>query len=308
MKMARNVLEVTNLTKDYGSFRAVDAISFNVRHGMVMGLLGPNGAGKSTTIQMLTGVTLPSSGKISYFGMDFTTHQQECLQRLNYASAYNTLQGRLSILENLRVFAGLYGVENSEAVIAEWIDYFDIKRLAKTKVWDLSAGEKTRLNLVKAMLNEPELILMDEPTASLDPDIADKTLELIEKLRSERELSILFTSHNMNEVTRICDEVIFLDGGKIVSQDTPKNHIGTIGDVTLELRYGGGREAVERVLVARRLAAEWPEKGSVRLKVSNEAVGGTIAALVNAGVEITDTEVIKPTLEDVFLKIARREK
>ena len=207
--MTATVLNVTKLTKDYDTYRAVDAVSFHIQRGQVMGLLGPNGAGKSTTIQMLLGITLPTSGRIEYFGRDFGRHRQAGLQRVNFASAYNTLQGRLSVKENLLVFAGLYSVPAPMRKIAELLEYFEIATLANTKYRDLSAGERTRVNLAKALLNDPELILMDEPTASLDPDIADKTLTLIEQLRQSQGLSILFTSHNMAEVERICDEVIF---------------------------------------------------------------------------------------------------
>lgn len=306
--MAEIVLQIENLVKDYDAYRAVDAVSFVVRRGQVMGLLGPNGAGKSTTIQMLTGVTLPTAGHIRYFGRDFARHRQACLQRINFASAYNTLQGRLSVLENMLVFAGLYGVKQPRQKIAELLEYFEIGRLARHRYWDLSAGERTRVNLAKALVNDPEIILMDEPTASLDPDIADKTLSLIEALRRERELSILFTSHNMAEVERVCDEVIFLDRGKIVSQDTPRNHTKALSGVEVVLHYRGDQETLGALLSRRKLEYEAPDSGVMRVKASTEAVAGLLAAVVKAGIEVSDVEVNKPTLEDVFLTIARGER
>ncbi len=154
--MAEPVLVVEKLTKDYDSYRAVDAVSFEIQKGQVMGLLGPNGAGKSTTIQMLVGITLPTGGQIRYFGRDFAKHRQASLQRINFASAYNTLQGRISVRENLLVFAGLYQVEQPKQKITELLDYFEIGRLANTQYWDLSAGERTRVNLAKSLLNDPE--------------------------------------------------------------------------------------------------------------------------------------------------------
>src|SRR5438045_3885749 len=151
--MSELVLAVKGLVKDYGTFRAVDNISFSIKKGQILGLLGPNGAGKSTTIQMLISVMLASAGSIRYFGQDFAKHRQECLQRLNYASAYNALQQHITVNENLSVFAALYGVANARAKIAELMDYFGIQRLGKHSYKDLSAGERTRVNLVKALLN-----------------------------------------------------------------------------------------------------------------------------------------------------------
>jgi len=299
------VLEVKKLTKQYGAYRAVDNVTFAIRRGQVLGLLGPNGAGKSTTIQMLCGLTLPSSGSVKYFGQDFARVPQACLQRINFASAYNALQGRITVRENLIIFAGLYGVRKPRAKIDELLEYFEIARLAKSKYWDLSAGERTRVNLAKALINDPELILMDEPTASLDPDIADKVLALVEELRVSRQLSILFTSHNMVEVERICDEVVFLDHGRIVSQDTPANHTKRLGDATLILHFRGERALVERVLVSMGAQFVLPAVGVATIKAKSEAVAGMVAAVADAGVNIREVEVNKPTLEDVFLDIAR---
>ncbi len=233
--MPEPILQVQNLVKTYGSFTAVDGISFTVPKGKVVGLLGPNGAGKTTTIHMLLGITLHNGGTINYFGKDFTKHAEESLQRINFVSSYNSLQDRISVRENLLVFAGLYNVRNATKKIAELLEYFQIPELLYTKYMYLSAGQRTRVNLAKSLLNDPELILMDEPTASLDPDIADKTLNLIEELRASRNLSILYTSHNMQEIARVCDEVIFLDHGRIVAHDTPQAIARRVGASELHL-------------------------------------------------------------------------
>lgn len=180
------ILSVKNLTKKYGSYTAVDNISFEVPKGKIIGLLGPNGAGKTTTIQILLGITLANHGSINYFGKDFYKYRSESLQKINFTSSFNTLMGRITVLENLKVFGYLYNVKNPEKVIIEFAEYFEITKLLHEKYWDLSAGQKTRVNLIKSLINNPELILMDEPTASLDPDIADKTLTLIEKLKKDR--------------------------------------------------------------------------------------------------------------------------
>ncbi len=298
------ILAVDKLVKNYDGFRAVDDVSFTVQKGQVLGLLGPNGAGKSTTIQMVVGITEPSSGTISYFGDDFKAHRQSALQRINFASAYNTLQGRMTVKENLLVFAGLYQVPKPRRKIAELLDYFEITAFADHKYWDLSAGERTRVNLVKALLNDPELILMDEPTASLDPDIADKTLSLIENLRRDRDLSLLFTSHNMFEVSRICDEVIFLDHGKIVSQGAPSSLIKNIKGVELSIQFIGSQAEVEKVLKQHKLHYDFMAANTVSIKTTQEKLAQIIAYL-SAQFELIDIETHKPTLADVFLEIAR---
>lgn len=301
------LLEVKNLVKNYGEFRAVDGISFSIPRGKIVGFLGPNGAGKTTTIQILLGVTLSNGGSISYFGKDFSTHRLECLQRINAASAFNTLMGRISVWENLFVFAELYQIANPKKKIKELGDYFGISDLFSTKYQYLSAGQKTRVNLVKSLLNDPEILLMDEPTASLDPDIADKTLELIEKLRDERNLSILYTSHNMQEITRICDEVIFLDHGKIVAHDTPENLTKRITSAGLQLAFVGERGALESYLRSESVTHSFPERHVVHVEIEELLIPKILFDISKTGVTIVDIEIQKPTLEDVFLQIARKQ-
>jgi len=250
--MENVVLEVKNLVKRYGNFIAVKGISLSVPKGKVIGLLGPNGAGKTTTIQCLLGVTLLDGGVVTYFGKDFAKNREYCLQKINFASSFNTLLGRISVWENLLVFANLYGIEDPKKKISELTNYFEVAELLSLRFWDLSTGQKTRVNLVKSLLNDPELILMDEPTASLDPDIADKTLTLIERLRKSRELSILYTSHDMEEVTRICDEVILLDHGAIVAHDTPLGLTKRVSNAQLKLIIEGDRSAAENFLKERK--------------------------------------------------------
>lgn len=221
--MSETVLEVKNLVKRYGDFVAVDDIGFSIKRGEVVGLLGPNGAGKSTTIQMLLGLLTPTSGRISYFGMDFDKRRLAALGRINYLSAFNTLQEKITVEQNLRVFAAAYDVERPVQKINGLLEYFGVSHINKDRYGNISAGQRTRVNLVKAFLNDPELVLMDEPTASLDPDIVDRVLGMIEDLKAKRQLTILFTSHNMRDVERICDRVIFLAKGKIVRQAQTKD-------------------------------------------------------------------------------------
>jgi ABC-2 type transport system ATP-binding protein len=217
------VLRVRDLTKRFGRFTAVDKISFELKKGEILGLLGPNGAGKTTTIQMLLGTLTPTGGEINYFGQDFSAHRSEILDQVNYASAYSNLPWRLTVEENLQVYARMYGVKDRRGRIDRLLHEFDVSELRRKTMDGLSAGQKTRVTLCKAFINYPKLILLDEPTASLDPDIAARVRQFLLAQQREYSVSMLFTSHNMAEVTEVCDRVIFLKQGKIVAQDTPEN-------------------------------------------------------------------------------------
>jgi len=299
------VLQVKNLTKRFGVFTAVDRISFELREGEVLGLLGPNGAGKTTTIQILLGITTPNSGEIRYFEKDFSQNRQDCLQMINYTSAFNTLQSRTTVWENLLVFANLYLIDNPKKKIMELVEYFEIKDLLDSQYKYLSSGEKTRVNFIKALLNDPKIILMDEPTASLDPDIADKTLSLIEQIKKDRKISILYTSHNMNEIDRICDRVIFLSQGKIVAEDTPLNLTKKIETTTLRLTFDKGKKIIEKYLIANKQEFEFSKDNIVIIKTKEKLVPKLIFGISSEGIWMTDIEIQKPTLEDVFLQISR---
>ena len=209
-------------TKHYGLFTAVNDIDFELHRGEILGLLGPNGAGKSSTIQMLLGLLTPSGGDIQYFGKDFEAHKLDILHRINYVSAFNALQQRSNVWQNMHVFAVAYGVKKPPWRLMNFLISLACST-SKKSVIKTFPGERTRVNLAKAFLNDPELVLMDEPTASLDPDIVDKVLGMIEQFKLERQLSILFTSHNMSDVERICDRVIFLSHGRIVQEAAPKD-------------------------------------------------------------------------------------
>lgn len=303
-----NILEVKNLLKKYGQFIAVDNISFNIKRGEILGFLGPNGAGKTTTIQMLLGISTFEGGSIKYFGKDFLKNRQKSLSRINFASAYNTLQGRISVWENLNVFAQLYSVKDSKKKILNLLEYFEISDLKNQRFWDLSAGQKTRVNIIKSLLNNPELLLLDEPTASLDPDIADKVLTFIETLRKDSKISILYTSHNMEEVTRICDEVIILNHGQIVAKDTPVQLTKRIDQAILKLTFDGEKERIEKYLIEKGQEFKFPNKHTVVVNTKETLIPKLIFGISKEDIYITDIEVKKPTLEDVFLSIARGEK
>ncbi len=302
-----SVLTVHNLTKKFKDFVAVDNISFELKEGEILGLLGPNGAGKTTTIQMLLGIIAPTSGTISYFQKDFFKHQQEILQKINFTSAFNQLQGRTTVWENLLVFARLYQVKDPEQKISELVTYFEMKDTLNQRYWDLSTGQKTRVNFMKSLLNDPKILLMDEPTASLDPDIADKTLSFIEDLRKKYKITILYTSHNMQEVTRICDKVIFLDHGKIVAHDTPLGLTKRFQEAQLRLTFDEKKEAIEKYLIKEKLIYRFDGNHIVFITTEESEVPKLIFDLKKLEIWITDIEVKKPTLEHVFLQIARGE-
>ena len=219
--MSDPIVSVTGLTKDFKTLRAVNEVSFEVRQGEILGLLGPNGAGKTTIIHMLLGLTTPNAGEIRIFGLDLEAHRQEILQQVNFSSTYTEMPYSLTIRESLRVFARLYNVPDREEKIRSLLQTFGLLDIKTKKVRNLSTGLRTRLNLCKALINDPRLLLLDEPTASLDPDIADKTRRFLRKIMTERELSILYTSHNMKEMEEICDRIVFLHKGRILAEGTP---------------------------------------------------------------------------------------
>src|SRR3989344_3815208 len=229
------VLEVKNLTKQFGDFTAVDHISFSLKEGEILGLLGPNGAGKTTTIYMLLDVMEPTSGQISYFGKTFKKDRGGILKRINYSSAYISLPWLFTIDQVLSIFADLYEIPNKKKRIDKLLSEFEIEHLRKKAVHTLSAGEKARLLLTKAFLNYPEIILLDEPTASLDPEIAVKIREFLKKEQKEYKVSMLFTSHNMSEVEEMCDRVIILNKGKIIAEDAPENLANKISESVIEV-------------------------------------------------------------------------
>lgn len=302
-----DILRVKNLTKQFGEFKAVDDLSFDLKEGEILGFLGPNGAGKTTTIQMLMGILTPSSGSISYFGKNFSTHRQESLQRVNFASSFNTLQGRITVRENLIVFAKLYNVKDFEKKVVYFAKKLEFEEVLDKKYWDISAGQKTRVNLAKALINDPELLLMDEPTASLDPDISDKLLSYIEELKRERNISILYTSHEMDEVTRICDRVIIMSSGKIVAHDTPLGLTKRIKKTTVQLTFDADKNKIEHFLKQNKYQYNFVKEYIVRIELKGEAdIPKVIFDIKNEDVWITDIEIEKPSLEDVFIDIARK--
>ncbi len=229
-----DAITVEALTKRYGDTLAVDDISFAVAPGRTIGLLGGNGAGKTTTIAMLLGLLIPSSGRITVLGHDMATDRFAALARMNFSSPYVALPHRISVFENLMVYCHLYDVRDAKGRIAELASQLDLHELLARPAGDLSAGQKTRVALAKSLINRPDVLLLDEPTASLDPDTGDMVRSWLERYRAESGCAILLASHNMAEVERLCDEVLMLKRGRIVDRGSPADLLARYGRDTLE--------------------------------------------------------------------------
>lgn len=228
------VLSVSKLYKSYPQLQAVDDVSFCVASREIVGLLGPNGAGKTTTINMILGVLTPTAGTIRIAGIDVTRHRSEALAHTNFAAVYAPLPGNLTVAQNLRFFGLIYGVPHLAARIEALLTQLDLTALKDTRCGLLSSGEQTRVALAKALLNRPQLLLLDEPTASLDPAAAQLIRERIRRLALEEGCGILWTSHNMHEVEQVCDRVLFLSHGKVLLEGNPRELPAEHGAGTLE--------------------------------------------------------------------------
>jgi ABC-2 type transport system ATP-binding protein len=236
--MAMDAIEVAHLTKRYGQTLAVDDIGFTVKAGATLGLLGGNGAGKTTTIAMLLALLIPTSGSVRILGHDMARDRFAALARMNFSSPYIALPQRLSVAENLRVYGYLYDVRRIEQRIGELADQLDLHDLLHRRAGELSAGQKTRVALAKSLINRPAVLLLDEPTASLDPDTGDLVRTWLERYRAESGCTVLLASHNMAEVERLCSDVVMLKQGRIVDRGSPDE---------LLLRYG--RDDLEAVFL-----------------------------------------------------------
>jgi ABC-2 type transport system ATP-binding protein len=243
-------IEVDRLVKDYKTTRAVDGISFALAPGSITGLLGGNGAGKTTTIAMILGLVMPTSGAARVLGAEMPRQRYHVLHRMNFESPYIDMPHRLTVRQNLKVFGRLYAVEDLAGRIAQIAQELDLGEFLDRQTGKLSAGQKTRVALAKALINAPDVLLLDEPTASLDPDTADWVRTRLERYRLERGATVLLASHNMAEVERLCERVIIMKRGKIEDDDTPARLLArygreTLEDVFLDVARGRGEAAKE---------------------------------------------------------------
>jgi len=231
---SKPAISVERLRKVYKASVAVDGISFALPEGSITALLGGNGAGKTTTIAMIMGLVQPTEGRVAVLGTDMATNRHAVLHRMNFESPYVDMPMRLTVRQNLRVFGMLYGVESLDARIDELARDLDLAEFLDRPAGKLSAGQKTRVSLAKSLLNRPEVLLLDEPTASLDPDTADWIRTRLEDYRRARRATVLLASHNMNEVERLCERVIMMKRGRIEDDDTPQRLLARYGRETLE--------------------------------------------------------------------------
>ena len=288
------VLEAIHLTKRYGSTLALDDLCLTINRGEVVGLLGPNGAGKTTTVNLLLGVLTPTSGEVRLFGQSLARHRSELLARVNFASAYAGLPRNLTLRENLRIFAELYAVDRPDVRIAEVLEQLELTELASRTVLGLSAGQRMRTVLAKALLSRPELLLLDEPTASLDPESAERVRELLAGLPRQG-VTLLWTSHNMAEVERACTRVVFLHRGRVFLDGPPRELARRAGEVLVRYRREDGAPA------------DREDDGWQTAAVPGEMEAAALIARLQHQGGLVGLEVRHPTLEDLFLRLAREQ-
>jgi ABC-2 type transport system ATP-binding protein len=304
------LLEIRDLRKQYGTVEALKGIALDVDRGEFFGLLGPNGAGKSTTINILLGLIVADSGTIRVFGQDFATQQVAIRRRMNVAAAFTSLSGVLTVRENLRVYAHIYGVTEVNRKIDALLERFEISELANRKLQYLSSGQHTRVTLCKGLINDPELLLLDECTLGLDPDIAEKTRRALQEFQRQQQTTILFTSHNMNEVEELCGRIAFLSKGEILRVDTAERIKNLIPQQVLEVRFRPGTDlsGLSR-LDGMAPHADLNGDSTLRFVLDDpeSQLDPLLRRLMQAGGHIADVQITRPTLEDVFIKVARGE-
>ena len=232
--MNKLAIEINNLNKSFGSILAVKNINFKIDKGTIIGLLGPNGCGKSTTMGMMLGLIKPTSGTVVINGQNIENNRTNLLEKMNFISPYIELPKKLTVEENLKVYGRLYGVKNLESKISELMEKLNLTQFKKRKTGELSSGQKNRVSLAKALVNDPEILLLDEPTASLDPDVSDHIRTFIEDFASKKGTTILLASHNMNEVERLCHEVMMMKNGEIIDKGKCGDLVNKHGRKNLE--------------------------------------------------------------------------
>ncbi len=304
-----HALSVQKLKKVYETSRpfvAVDDISFHLDEGEILGLLGPNGSGKTTTIQMLLGTLTSTSGSICYFGKNFALFHDEILQQVSFASTYTSMPWLLTVKENLDICGYLYGLDPKESKkrFDPLLERFGILDKKKEKVSALSAGQVTRLMLVKAFFIKPKIVLLDEPTASLDPDIAQDICTFLLEERQKSGVSILFTSHKMDEVMQICDRAIFLQRGKLIADDRPKRLAERISRSLLRLEIVDGLN--HALQLAKASNYNYTQKHTtVELMMDEEQIPQFLQAITSRGVSYSSIKIEEPSLDDFFVYVAK---
>ena len=296
-----SILTVTDLSKKFKDFTAVDNISMELKEGEILGFLGPNGAGKTTTIQMLLGILTPTSGKIEYFGKNLINHREEILDQVNFSTTYTNLPYIMTVSECLTFISYLYTIKNRKERIKEIVETFDLEKLLNKKIASLSSGQNTRVNLAKSFINKPRVLLLDEPTASLDPETANMVRNVLLKEQKEYGISIILTSHNMNEVETVCNRVIFINEGKIFANDTPQILAKTIKISHLELRFDEKIEEVINLIETKHLNLKRQGK-YLDIDINEKEIPGLLQELLDKKLSYSEISIEKPSLEDFFLE------
>jgi ABC-2 type transport system ATP-binding protein len=305
--MNDTVLEVKNLTKTFGTFTAVDNISFTLKKGEMLGLLGINGAGKTTTIQMLLGVLLPTSGEIFYFNKSLKSHRSEIMEEVNFSSTYTDLPWNLTVWENLHFISYLYDIKNRKQRIKKIAEIFQLEEIINKRTGSLSAGQKTRVNLAKGFINFPKVLLLDEPTASLDVEIANTVRKFLLEEKREFNISMILTSHNMSEVEEMCDRVIFINQGKIIADDTPENLAKSIQIAHVQLRLEKNEEKILEYGKKNNLSIHKNGK-YFDIDIQEKNIPSLLHNLAQKNILYNEISIQKPTLEDYFFQVLSKEK
>lgn len=311
-----SILTVKHLTKIFSSgfwpftkrkgFTAVNDISFDLERGEILAFLGHNGAGKTTTIQMLLGTLTPTSGTITYFGKDFATHRIDILQKVSTASGYDKLHARLTVWENLDVVGRIYNIPHDQRItqIESVLKAFDMWSMRDKEMGSLSAGQTTRVMLAKAFLPNPEIVILDEPTASLDPHSAHEVRKFILEIKKQKGVSILFTSHNMEEVSQVCDRVLVLKDGIIIANSTPEQLATSVRTAHLNLTITQGLEMLTQLLSQNGLTYTL-EQHEISIAVDEQKIADLLEILAANKIKYSQISIDKPTLEDYFLTLAK---
>jgi len=299
-----SILEVKDLRKTFKANPVIKGISFDMAEGEILGILGPNGAGKTTTLQMLLGILTPTSGSIHIFDQDIATHKSEILESMNFSSTYVDLPWRLTVKENLTWSSWLYQIPDRKKRLLQIMELFRLEKIWKMPVAALSAGQKTRVNLARSMINFPRLLLLDEPTASLDPEVASYIREFFANQREKYNKSIILTSHNMAEVESLCDRVIILKDGLIYGNDTPANLAKKIEDSYLNLRITKNKTALTQLINSHRLTST-EEEGIITIPIKEKLLPLFLYEVTKKNIQYSEISIDKPTLEDYFMKVAK---
>ena len=298
------ILEVKDLKKSFQQNPVIKGISFNMAEGEILGILGPNGAGKTTTLQMLLGILTPTSGAINVFGKDLSLHKSEILESMNFSSTYTDLPWRITVAENLTWTSWLYKIDDRKKRLNKIKEIFRLDKIWHQPFGSLSAGQRTRVNLARSMVNFPKVLLLDEPTASLDPEVATYMREFFADQRTKFNTSIILTSHNMAEVEELCDRVIILKDGLIVGADSPANLAKKLEFSHLRLRVTKNSAELDKLITLRKLESVVDDK-QYTITIKETLLPLFLYEVTKKNIGYIEISIDKPNLEDYFMKIAR---